>query len=204
MASKYNVKNSSIYIDGSDVPKNKFNLRNSEQIHEIERELIDESYLIFFDELDENTLFDETYFKDLHKRTFASLYDWAGIYRDFNMAKGESRFCQGAFVESSSKKIFEELKEDNYLKDFENKPKEEFAKKLAYYKCELNALHPFFELNGRITRMFFDMIVIFNGYKPIDYSTITPKEYIDCAIDCIQYADCDGFEKIILNGLNKN
>jgi len=47
------------------------------------------------------------------------------------------------------------------------------------------------------------MIVIFNGYKPIDYSTITPKQYIDCAIDCVQYADETGFKNIILNGLIK-
>jgi len=159
MASKYKNKVSSIYIDGTDVPKNKINLTNSIQIHELERELIEEAYEIFHKELDEDTIFDETYFIDLHKRTFCELYEWAGIYRDFNMAKGESRFCQGAFVASSSKKIFEELKKDNYLKDFENQSKKIFAKKLAYYKCEINALHPFCELNGRITRMFFDMIV---------------------------------------------
>lgn len=203
MASKYQLKNNSFYYENTDVPINKFDIKDSQTIHEIERELLKEAYEIFFEELNENTLFDENYFKELHKRTFESLYDWAGIYRDFNMAKGESRFCQGAFIESSSKKIFKELKEDNYLKDFENKPKEEFAKKIAYYKCEINALHPFYELNGRITRMFFDMIVSFNGYKFIDYSTITPKKYIDCAIDCVLYADETGFEKIILNGLIK-
>ncbi|PLY07448.1 MAG: cell filamentation protein Fic [Arcobacter sp.] len=203
MASKYQLKNNSFYYEGTDIPKNKFDIRDSELIHEIEKELIEDAYNIFYEELTDKTILDENYFKDLHKRTFVSLYDWAGVYRDFNMAKGESIFCQGAFVESSSKKIFEELKEDNYLKNFENRPKEEFAKKLAYYKCELNALHPFYELNGRITRMFFDMIVIFNGYKPIDYSTITPKQYIDCAIDCVQYADETGFENIILNGLIK-
>jgi len=64
------------------------------------------------------------------------------------MAKGESRFCQREFIKSSSKKIFAELANDNYLKDYATKPKSEFAKKLAYYKCELNALHPFYELNG--------------------------------------------------------
>lgn len=149
------------------------------------------------------TLFDEGYFVSLHKRIFESLYEWAGAYRDFNMAKGESRFCQGEFVRSSAKKIFEELKQENYLKDFEHKPKEEFAKKLAYYKCEINALHPFYELNGRITRMFFDMIVAFNGYKFIDYSSVTPAEYINAAIECVQFADCSGFEKIILDGLDK-
>ena len=203
MKSKYQLKDSSFYYANTDIPKNKFDIKDSQIIHDIEQELLIKSYEIFFDELVEDTLFDEEYFKSLHKRTFESLYDWAGIYRDFNMSKGESRFCQGAFVESSSKKIFEELKQDNYLKDFENRPKEEFAKKLAYYKCEINALHPFCELNGRITRMFFDMIVSFNGYKFIDYSSVTPKEYINCAIECVQYADESGFEKIILNGLNK-
>ncbi|MBU3015049.1 Fic family protein [Poseidonibacter lekithochrous] len=203
MKSKYHLKDSSFYYANTDIPKNKFDIKDSQIIHDIEQELLIKSYEIFFDELEEDTLFDEEYFKSLHKRTFESLYEWAGLYRDFNMSKGESRFCQGAFIESSSKKIFEELKQDNYLKDFENRPKEEFAKKLAYYKCEINALHPFCELNGRITRMFFDMIVSFNGYKFIDYSSVTPKEYINCAIECVQYADESGFEKIILNGLNK-
>ena len=137
----------------------------------------------------------------MHKRVLGSLYEWAGVYRDFNMAKGASRFCQGEFVESSSKKIFEELKQDNYLKDYADKSKEEFASKLAYYKCEINALHPFYEHNGRVTRLFFDMIALYNGYEPIDYSTVTPKKYIDCAIECVQYADQSGFEKIILDGL---
>ena len=203
MASKYKNEASSIYIEGTDIPKNKLNLINSIQIHEIERELIEEAYEIFYNELDENTIFDEKYFIQLHKRTFGELYEWAGIYRDFNMSKGESRFCQGAYVISSSKKIFDELKNDNYLKDYENKPKKEFAKKLAYYKCEINALHPFCELNGRITRMFFDMIVSFNGYRFIDYSTVRQEEYINGAIECVVYADSSTFEKIIYDGLNK-
>ena len=203
MESKYQLKENSFYYPNSDIPKNKFDIKESQIIHDIEQELLINAYEVFFDELEDDIIFDENYFKDLHKRTFESLYDWAGIYRDFNMAKGESRFCQGSFIQSSSTKIFDELKQDNYLKDFENKPKELFVKKLAYYKCELNALHPFCELNGRITRMFFDMIVSYNGYKFIDYSTITPKEYISAAIECVQYADESGFEKIILNGLNK-
>jgi len=203
MESKYQLKENSFYYPNSDIPKNKFDIKDSQIIHDIEQELLTDSYKIFFDELEDDTIFDENYFKDLHKRTFESLYTWAGEYRDFNMAKGGSRFCQGSFVKSSSKKIFDELKQDNYLRDFENKPKEDFVKKLAYYKCELNALHPFCELNGRITRMFFDMIVSYNGYKFIDYSTVTPEHYIDCAISCVQYADESGFEKTIFDGLTK-
>ena len=203
MASKYQLVDSKFYYENSDVPINKFDIKDTQTIHEIEKELLEEAYTVFFNELDENTRFDEAYFISLHKRTFESLYEWAGLYRDFNMAKGESRFCQGEFVKSSSQKIFEELKSDNYLKNYESRPKSEFAKKLAYYKCELNALHPFYELNGRITRMFIDMIAAYNGYKFIDYSQISQKEYIDSAIDCVQFADTASLEKIIMNGLSK-
>lgn len=203
MASKYQLVDSKFYYKNSDVPINKFDIKDTQTIHEIEKELLEEAYTVFFNELDENTRFDEAYFISLHKRTFESLYEWAGLYRDFNMAKGESRFCQGEFVKSSSQKIFEELKSDNYLKNYESHPKSEFAKKLAYYKCELNALHPFYELNGRITRMFIDMIAAYNGYKFIDYSHISPKQYIDSAIECVQFADTASLEKIIFNGLSK-
>ncbi|QOP45891.1 Fic/DOC family protein [Sulfurimonas paralvinellae] len=203
MTSKYQLVDNKFYYEDSDVPINKFDIKDTQTIHEIEKELLEEAYTVFFNELDEKTRFDEAYLISLHKRTFESLYEWAGLYRDFNMIKGESRFCQGEFVKSSSQKIFEELKSDNYLKNYESHPKSEFAKKLAYYKCELNALHPFYELNGRITRMFIDMIAAYNGYKFIDYSQISPKEYIDSAIECVQFADTVKLEKIIFNGLSK-
>jgi fido (protein-threonine AMPylation protein) len=47
--------------------------------------LREEAYAIFFNELNEGTRFDEEYFISLHKRTFESLYDLVGLYRDFNI-----------------------------------------------------------------------------------------------------------------------
>jgi cell filamentation protein len=175
MVSKYHLENSLVYIQGTDIPYNKLNISNSEELHELERELLEEAYQIFYNELEDHTLFDEVYFKSLHQRTFESLYEWAGHYRQFNMTKGGSRFCQGAYIQSSSRKIFTELKQQNYLKAISSKT--ELIKQLAYFKCELIALHPFYELNGRITRLFFDMIVRYNNYRYIDYSTITPETY---------------------------
>ncbi len=203
MASKYHLENSSFYIDGTDTPCNKINIINSIEIHELEKELIEEAYSVFYDELDENTLFDEIYFRELHRRTFEPLYEWAGKYRDFNMFKGESRFCQGAYVSSESQKIFDALRVENYLKNCETLSAEEFAAKIAYFKCELIALHPFYELNGRITRLFFDMMAVFNGYGYVDYSTTTPEKYIEASIECVQFADCQKMEKIIRDGLKK-
>jgi cell filamentation protein len=202
MASKYHLETSPIYLDGSDVPRNKFGIIDSEELHELERELLEDAYKIFYDELDDNTTFDEAYFKSLHRRTFESLYDWAGKYRHFNMSKGTSRFCQGAYVESSSQKLFAELAKVNHLKNFVNS-KADFAKQLAYFKCELIALHPFFELNGRITRLFFDMISVSNGYGYIDYSGVTSETYINASIECVKLADAKAMEKIIFDGLNE-
>lgn len=88
--SKYRLDASPIYIEGTDVPKNKLGIANSDIIHEIENNLLFQAYETFSSQLTEQTLFDETYFINLHKKTFESLYDFAGIYRTVNMSKGDS------------------------------------------------------------------------------------------------------------------
>ena len=66
MVSKYHLENSLIYIQGTDIPYNKLNITHSEELHELERELLEEAYQLFYNELEEHTLFDEAYFKSLH------------------------------------------------------------------------------------------------------------------------------------------
>jgi len=200
--SKYQLDNSPIYIDGTDIPKNKLNLEESELIHEIENNLLKEAYQTFLSKIDETTKFNENFFLSLHKKTFEALYDFAGVYRNVNMSKANSQFCLAMYLENESKRIFKELDEDDYLKKYTNK--QEFATKLAYYQGELIALHPFYELNGRILRLFCDLLAVSNGYKLIDYSSsIDNGEYIDASIECVQYADITKLEKIIFNGLIK-
>lgn len=199
MASKYRLVHSEFYIENSDVPVNRLDITDSKIIHALENDLLRDAYEVFLEELNADTVFDESYFKSLHRRTFESLYDWAGEYRSFNMAKGESRFCQGSYVDNQSKEIFLKLLDDKVLWSSENK--EVLAQRLAFHKCEIIALYPFPELNGRITRMFFDLIAFSRGYKFIDYSTITADEYIDASKACVQVADCSSFEKILFDGL---
>lgn len=201
--SKYRFKNSSIYMGDSDLPHNKLSITDPLELHAIENELLIQAYELFYHRIDKHTLFNEEYFITLHKATFSSLYEWAGEYRTLDMTKGDSRFCLALHLHDASKKIFHELSSDNEIHRGDELPKDYFAKKLAYYKCELIALHPFYELNGRITRMFFDMIAAYNGYKFIDYSQISPEAYIDASIECVQFADGEKMEKIILEGLHQ-
>lgn len=198
--SKYQHDESPIYIDGTDIPKNKLNITNSQLLHEIENNLLKEAYTLFASKINNQTKFNEIYFINLHKKTFESLYDFAGIYRNVNMSKGDSQFCIALYLQNESTRIFNELEQDNYLSNIINK--NEFVKKIAYYQAELIALHPFYELNGRILRLFFDMICINNGYNPIDYTnSIDNGAYIKASIECVQYANTLKLEDIIINGL---
>ncbi|MGV8991153.1 MAG: Fic family protein [Thiobacillus sp.] len=98
---------------------------------------------------------------------------------------------------------------ESYLKEAADWPKEKFAERMAHYQCELIALHPFYELNGRITRLFFDLIAMYNGYGPVDYSQTLGEAadesnaYIQASIACVRAADNSMLRQIILDGLNK-
>ena len=201
--SKYRFSHNSIYIDGTDIPKNKLDINNSIDIHEAENILLEQAYTELSSQFNKKVILNETYFINLHKKIFESLYDFAGVYREVNMSKGESQFCLALYLDNESKRIFKELEEDNYLSDIK-KDKVLFAKKLAYYQGELIALHPFYELNGRVTRLYCDMLALYNEYGPIDYSdAIDNRAYIEASIACVQYADFTLLEKIIIDGLKE-
>ena len=195
--SKYTFKISQIYYPNTSIPKNKLGIKDEYELRKIEHLLLLEAYEKFAKKI--NSELDENFFKNLHKKTFQDLYEWAGIYRDIDIVKGSTLFCRGIYVAKEMKKIFDQLKNDKYLKNLDI---DEFAYKLAYYKCELIAIHPFFELNGRIIRLFIDIVSINAGYDVIDYSNISEEEYIQCAIECVQNAKFDCFIQIIKNSLN--
>lgn len=207
--SKYQFTESDIYLPGTDIPRNHLGIETPDLLHEIEATLLQQAYTRFITELDSAVRFDEAYFKTLHCDTFASLYEWAGLYRTVDMSKGGSLFCRAAYLEQEARRIFRELEQEQYLKQAADWPTEKFAERLAHYQSELIALHPFYELNGRITRLFFDLIAVHNGYAPIDYSqalavgTSGLNTYIEASIKCVQRADSSPLQQIIQQGLKK-
>lgn len=207
--SKYQFPASDIYLPGTDIPINRMGITDSELLHQVEEVLLQQAYQVFISECEPDTRFDETYFKSLQQRTFATLYDWAGEYRVVDISKGGSLFCRAEYLETESRRLFQQLEQEDFLKQAANWPKEKFAERLAHYQCELIALHPFYELNGRITRLFFDLIAIVNGYDPIDYSPTLKatadktNAYIQASIACVRAADKSMLRQIILDGLNK-
>jgi len=196
--SKYTFKENDIYYPNTSIPKNKLNIKDEKELRNVENLLLLEAYEKFAKKLDIEL--NEEFFINLHKKIFCDIYEWAGVYRDVDMAKGDSLFCRGKYVKQEINKLFEKLKKDNYLKNLDKK---EFIKKLAFYKCELVSIHPFYELNGRIIRFFIDILSINAGYDVIDYSQISEDEYIKCAIECVQNANSNCFEEIIRKSIDK-
>jgi cell filamentation protein len=207
--SKYQFTESDIYLPGTDIPSNRPGIDNPELLHEIEATLLQQAYTHFIAELTPSVRFDESYFKSLHRDTYESLYKWAGHYRSVDMSKGGSLFCRAAYLEQESRRIFRELEQEQYLQPAATGTIERFAERIAHYQSELIALHPFYELNGRITRLFFDLIAVRNGFEPIDYSAaleIGPSglnTYIEASIQCVQHADSGKLQQLILHGLRR-
>lgn len=205
---KYTQDKNYIYYENSNIPINNLKIRDLKILEEEERKLLVKGYEYFHKSLSESTLFDEKYFIELHRKTFNKLYNFAGKYRTVNISKNYKTFCQVRFLDQTSKNIFNRLAAEKYLKDYSTKSKEEFAKKIAFYMCELIALHPFYELNGRITRLFFDMIATYNGYEYIDYNAALKLEggenkFIKASIDCMLGNDYEMYQ-IVFNGLIKS
>lgn len=206
--SKYQFQQSDIYQPGTDLPINRLNIGDAEILHEIEAQLLQQAYQTFVSELTADTRFDEAYFQSLHQRTFDSLYAWAGQYRTQDMVKGGSMFCRAAFLQTEASRIFRELEQEDFLHGAAEWPQGRFADRLAYYQSELIALHPFYELNGRITRLFFDLIAIANGFGPINYGLAlrddpeVDNNYIRASIHCVQRADHALLRELVFAGLS--
>lgn len=101
---------------------------------------------------------------DIHKYLFSSVYDFAGIVRDVNLAKGNFRFAPAMYLKEALNKI-------------DNMPQDTFDNIIKKY-IEMNVAHPFREGNGRSTRIWLDMMLKKELGKVVDWSKVDKEEYL--------------------------
>ncbi|MDD3594188.1 MAG: Fic family protein, partial [Candidatus Gastranaerophilales bacterium] len=92
------------------------------------------------------------------------IYDFAGIVRDVNIAKGNFRFAPVMYLSAS-------------LAHIDNMPQSTFDEIIEKY-VEMNAAHPFREGNGRSTRIWLDVILKKELEQVIDWSLIDKNDYL--------------------------
>lgn len=174
--------------------KNKLNIHDFDRLWEAERRLVKYREVELLN-AGINGRFNFEHLKRIHAYLFQDIYDWAGEVRMVDIAKG-NLFCRCFAIEAEAERIFGELRQEKYLR---NKKAGDFAKRLAYYLAEINALHPFREGNGRTQREFIRQLAYQNGYF-LSYAGITQEEMIKASKASFKL-DYEPMEKLILNHL---
>jgi cell filamentation protein len=138
---------------------NKLGLNTTTALEAAERE-ITHAALILLDESPVHPSYDLSHLKEIHKRIFGDIYEWAGQIRTVAIAKG-AMFCLPQYIDSSAAVIFRELHDEECLRGLRRNA---CVGRLAYYLGEVNALHPFREGNGRAQRAFFGQLARDAGF----------------------------------------
>jgi len=100
----------------------------------------------------------------IHKYLFEEIYDFAGVARDVNIAKGDFRFAPVMYLGSA-------------LEHVGNMPQSTFDEIIEKY-VEMNICHPFREGNGRATRIWLDLILKKELEMVIDWSKVDKEDYL--------------------------
>ncbi|MBQ3736747.1 MAG: putative adenosine monophosphate-protein transferase Fic [Candidatus Methanomethylophilaceae archaeon] len=181
---------------GTDVLKNKLNIHDKEILSDAERSIS----LVRMIELEEHPIrgnYDLGHLKRIHKALFGDIFEWAGQLRTVDISKG-TMFCKCEYIESNANKLFRELKDENNLIGLKM---EDMASRLAYYLCEINAIHPFREGNGRTQRLFVKQLAFDAGYY-LDFTGISDEEMINASVRGF-VLDYSYMESLIKRGISK-
>ena len=102
--------------------------------------------------------------KEIHWYLFQECYGTAGEVRKHDIRKGDTMFCRAMYLEDNLKTI-SKMPENNF---------EEIVEKYV----EMNIMHPFYEGNGRATRIWLDQMLIKRLGMCVDWQKINRNDYL--------------------------
>jgi cell filamentation protein len=167
------------YYPGTPVLINLENIRDPEGLLERETELHLADYEEMFGSFDEQPSPDLPFFYYLHQMMFGHLYVWAGRPRTVGIKKGGTPFCPPRNLDAMTGTLFSELESERWLTGLEL---ESFLGRAAYYVCEINAVHPFREGNGRVIRFYLDVLSARARGDIFDWTLAGEEEYLRACV----------------------
>ena len=102
--------------------------------------------------------------KEIHRYLFQECYGSAGEVRKHDIRKGDTMFCRAMYLEDNLKTV-SKMPENNF---------EEIVEKYV----EMNIMHPFYEGNGRATRIWLDQMLIKRLGMCVDWKKINRNDYL--------------------------
>jgi cell filamentation protein len=119
---------------------------------------------------DKNHRFTATNLSAMHRDWLGSIYEWAGNYRQVNLAKGDFTFAAAHVIPSLMVEF-----EREYLNVYTPCRKagtNEVIHALAAVHVELLLIHPFREGNGRLVRMLASLMALQAELPLLDFSLV--------------------------------
>lgn len=99
----------------------------------------------------------------IHQYLFQDCFK-AGLIRNHDIKKGDTLFCKAMYLKDNLKTV-SNMKEDTF---------EDIVDKYV----EMNIMHPFYEGNGRATRIWLDLLLIKKLGKCVDWQKINKEDYL--------------------------
>ena len=153
-------------MDGNKVLENKLGLTSSADLAREEERISKKKALELFESgmLDKLEAGRFSALKAIHKYLFDEIYDFAGETRSVNISKGNFRFAPLMYLEAT-------------LANIDKMPQSTFDEIVEKY-VEMNIAHPFREGNGRVTRIWLDLIFKTELHMVVDWSKVEKDDYL--------------------------
>lgn len=154
-------------IVGTNVLKNKLGHVDQKSLNAGESEISMEALLTNISSIRNLSACNLESLNKIHYIMFNQIYEWAGEYRTENISKGSKLFHPVEKFAEAINAISTELSSSL-----------NFSKIMNIYN-DINHLHPFREGNGRSTRVWINLLLEQTLKMQINWSTITPKVYMN-------------------------
>jgi cell filamentation protein len=180
MFSKYEVYTTtqSVYCyDGTDVLKNKLNIRDLAILKKAEEEItVVKQMALYQNPIKGN--FTKAHLMNIHKFIFGDIYPFAGKIRKEQISKADTMFYPPNLIDRELDKVFSKIKSEAMLKE---KSEDKVFDNLAYVMAELNIIHPFREGNGRTIREFIRLMAKRCGYS-LNWGNVDSDKLLNASI----------------------
>ncbi len=174
---------------------NKFNIKDASKLKELEAIIT----LAKSSELEKESFkecFNENDYKELHRRIFGTLYDWAGEYRQIDFTKKGTLFAKHDTIAELLKNCLARMRRMNC---FNGLKFDAFINEIVDIYCTTNYIHPFREGNGRTQRVFITQLIRYNDYD-INFSKIDTDYLMFATIQSAQ-GITDHLKKIFIENI---
>ena len=177
---------------GTDVYRNKADIRDAKQLEKLERRLAGRRA----ETLPLDLPITVEGYREIHRYMFQDLYDWAGEYRTVNTGR-TGPFCKADYIAVEMDKRFATIDAEDNLRGLTS---DQFATRTAEHINELNAIHPFLDGNGRALRAFLEILALQAGHE-INLTRIEPEPWNQASIKGYYRCDHGPMRSVIFGAL---